>query len=58
MVFLFELIGLWVLASCILGPLVTWSFFRQRRIERGIEDTLSGLPKTATPGAQHLSVVA
>lgn len=35
---LFEILGLWLVGSCILGPIMTWAFFWQNRIDREMED--------------------
>ena len=31
---LVQVVGWWVLVSCVVGPLLTWSFFRFERDER------------------------
>ena len=56
----FQLTCLWLVASCVLGPLVAWAFFRQHRIERDIEEISSSMDRKRQRSEQDvdLSVVA
>jgi hypothetical protein len=39
---LIEILGFWVLSSCIAGPMFTWAFFRFEREERLGRETARG----------------
>jgi hypothetical protein len=54
----FKLVCLWVVGSCIIGPLITWALFRQHRRDRDIEEISSSMDqKPERRDYSHLSVV-
>jgi hypothetical protein len=50
-----EIIGLWIVASCIIGPCLTWLFYYGKRGERLHQESAAGpgdIPESATRAAE------
>jgi hypothetical protein len=48
--FLLKLLCLWVVGSCIIGPILTWILFRRHRRDRDIEAIRSSMARTPPRG--------
>jgi hypothetical protein len=51
----FQMIACWLVFSCVMGPLLTWAFFRRDRLERD-SGTNDNYPQGTLPvrgGAAH-----
>jgi hypothetical protein len=47
---LLKLLCLWVVGSCIIGPMLTWVIFRQHRRDRDIEEIRSSMAQISRRG--------